>query len=119
MNKKYLVLLASGLIIFMMTLSFSCTHTRLLNISKSEISQLDTIYSQTFRHKFWDTEWILYEKQICHMKMKFVGTKIITGTWVEKNDTIFAYFFYGHRIASERKLLINKESGKMVELYNQ
>lgn len=106
-----------GIIIGLMILQASCTHTRLLNLSKNEISKLDTVYYEVFNHKFFDTEWIFYEKQICQLKTKMVSTKVYTGTWIELNDTIYANFFYGKKVAKVRKLLINKTNGELRELY--
>jgi len=116
---KYYQLVIFGVFILIMPYLFSCTHTRLLNLSKKEISELDTVYNQVLSGKLFDTEWVFYEKQICQMKIKFVSTKVYTGTWAEKNDTIHVNFFYGDKIAKERKLLINNENGKIIELYNE
>lgn len=104
------------LILIILSLNFSCSHTKLMNLSKKEIAGLDTIYYQNFNHKFFDTEWVLYEKQICQLKVKFVRQTTYTGTWVEKNDTIYVNFFYRKGVANERKLLVNKTTGEIRDL---
>jgi hypothetical protein len=43
----------------------SCSRTLNLNLSKQEIKSLDTVYYLKENHKFFDTEWLFLEKNIC------------------------------------------------------
>lgn len=102
----------------LLTFTTSCNHTRLINISKKEISELDTVYYQKFVQKLWDTEWIFYDKQICQMRTELIGKKTYTGTWKEAQDTLTVNFFYGKKVANERKFYINPENNKLIEIRN-
>ena len=93
----------------------SCSHTRLINLSKGKISELDTIYIFKQNHKFFDTEWVFYEKQICQFKEHFIRKKIYTGTWTERNDTIFVNFFYNKKVISEKLKFIISKDRKTIE----
>lgn len=51
-----------------------------------------------------------FDKQICQYKEQFIRKKIYTGTWKEKNDTIFVNFFYNKKVISEKwKFIISKD----------
>jgi hypothetical protein len=104
------------LIIISIVLNFiSCSRTYNIKLSKSKVKKLDVIYQQNYRGKMFDSEWIFYQKNICTYKISFIRDLTITGTWHEKNDTIFADFFH-KKFASERRLTINKSNGKLTEI---
>lgn len=114
--KKYpfaFVLMATGLLSLLIP---SCTYTRLMGLSKKEIARLDTIYHQEFNNKFYITEWVFYEKQICQFKTQFVRTHVYTGTWAEKGDTLYANFFYKRKIAENWKFVVNRKTGQIVSI---
>lgn len=107
---KFLNIISISIIIILALLVQSCSHTRYINLTKRKISDLDTIYIFKQNHKLFDYEWIFYEKQICQFKQQFIRKKIYTGTWIERNDTIFVNFFYNKKVISDKwKFIINKE----------
>lgn len=102
-------------LIFLLIFISSCSKTRSIGLSNKEVKSLKVTYSQEFRHKFWDTKWIFYEKNVCQFTSKFISKKTFTGTWSKKNDTITAYFFL-KKIANERKLILDKKTNKLTEI---
>ena len=104
-----------GLMVIAVT---SCSRTRYLHVTAKDIAKLDTVYFQVFSHKFFQTSWIFYEKQVCQYQMYFLTEQTYTGVWHEKNDTIFVNFFDDKKISGERKLYRNQETGRLEEWYS-
>ncbi|SNZ01358.1 hypothetical protein SAMN06265377_3196 [Flagellimonas pacifica] len=65
-----------------------------LNLSKSEIRTLDTIYYKKQNHKVYDSEWLFLEKNICQFSTTLLRKKTYTGTWTKKGDSLKVSFFY-------------------------
>ncbi|MCB9175412.1 MAG: hypothetical protein H6589_12445 [Flavobacteriales bacterium] len=52
------------------------------------------------------------------MRTELIGKKTYTGTWKEAQDTLTVNFFYGKKVANERKFYINPENNKLIEIRN-
>lgn len=103
------------LIILLLISIAGCSKTRRIGLSNKEVKSLKVIYNQEFRNKFLDTKWTFYEKNICQYTIKSLSKTTYTGIWIENNDTITANFFY-KKIASERKLTIDKSNNELNEI---
>lgn len=78
-----------------------------LNLSKSEIKTLDTIYYKKQNHKLYDSEWLFLEKNICQFSTTLLRKKTYTGTWTKKGDSLKVSFFYqGKNAPSDRMVAI-------------
>ena len=114
MNPSYRKIISLTIYLALIFFGFACSGR--INLSRKEISGLHVVYRQIFNHKFFESEWIFYEKQLCQMKTKFISTKSFTGTWTEKNDTITAWFFNNKKVTSEWNFVVNKANGELTGL---
>ena len=80
-----------------------------LNLSKSEIKNLDTIYYKKQNHKVYDTEWLFLEKNICQFSTTLLRKKTYTGTWKKNGDSIKVSFFYQRKNAPSDKMIAIKD----------
>lgn len=94
----------------------SCSYTRNINLSKKEIQKLEVIYREKKNHYVYDTEWVFYEKNICQLSTFLIRKKTYTGTWIQKNDTIIASFFYKKNEIYETWKFIVDKNGKIKAL---
>lgn len=109
--KSYLKIFIVGLI-GILTLS-NCSKTIGINLSKTEIKALDTIFLKQTNYAFFDTKWIFYEKNICQFSTNVIRKKTYTGTWSIKGDSIFATFFYRSKNAPKRQSIHINEVKKI------
>lgn len=82
------------LILIVLTALSSCSRTSNLNLSKSEIKTLDTIYYGSNNYKFFHDEWLFFDKNICQFSTTFLRKKTYTGTWRKEGDSLKVSFFY-------------------------
>ena len=75
----------------------SCSKMLNINLSKSEIKALDTIYYKKQNHKFFDTEWLFLDKNICQYSHTFIRKKTYTGTWTTIGDSLKVSYFYKNK----------------------
>ncbi len=83
----------------------SCSKMLNLNLSKSEIKSLDTIYYQKKNFKVFDTEWVFLDKNICLYKTTLLRKKTYIGTWTKIGDSIKMNFFYERRNAPADRMV--------------
>ncbi|MEH0154081.1 hypothetical protein V6R21_08015 [Limibacter armeniacum] len=95
------------LILIMLKLFSSCSRTVNLNLSKSEIKNLDTIYYKKTNHKVFDAEWLFLDKNICQYSTTLIRKKTYTGTWSKVGDSLKVNFFYeGKNKLADRMIAI-------------
>ena len=97
------------LIIILLVIFCSCSRVLNINLSKSEIKSLDTIYYLKKNHKFFDTEWVFLEKNICQMSTIQFRKKTYTGTWSKEGDSIKISFFYNKKNAPTNSMIAIKD----------
>ncbi len=85
----------------------NCARTKGINLSKSEIKSLDTIFSKTIGYKIYVDKWIFYEKNICQFSTTLIRKKTYTGTWSIKGDSIYPSFFYSNEIVADKAISLN------------
>lgn len=96
------------LISFVATLIFNnCAKIKGINLSKSEVKSLDTLFSVRIGHKFFIDEWVFYEKNICQFSTTLIRKKTYTGTWSIKGDSIYPSFFYRKEVIAEKSIPLN------------
>ena len=108
--RKSLVLITVS---FSLIALYSCSRTININLSKSEIKSLDTIYHQKSNGKFFDTEWAFLDKNICQFSTTFVRKKTYTGTWTRENDSLRVSFFYSGKNAPIDRRIAIKDCKKL------
>ncbi len=87
----------------------SCARTLNLQLSKKEISELPIVYTKFNNHKFFDTEWVFYEKNICQYSTTLMRKKTYTGTWQIVGDSVQIHFFYkGKRSPTDSSIALKE-----------
>lgn len=99
-------------LIFILACS-SCSKFIGINLTRSKIKDLDTIYYQYQAHKYWDTELVFLEKNICLYSFQVVRKKTYIGTWRPKEDSLEVSFLYKRRMAPVDKTFSIKELKKI------
>jgi glutamine cyclotransferase len=117
---KLKIALGLLIILFIITTTSSFTFTKNINISKKKINELKTVYEASKIGKLpIDSKWRFLSKNICQYNESIfpVKNRTYTGTWNEKNDTIYVSFFIRSKSIKESyKFYLDKKNKKLIEI---
>lgn len=104
MKKIFKIFIISIITVFIFN---NCVRIKGINLSKSEIKSLDTVFSKRIGYKIYTDEWIFYEKNICQFSTTLIRKKTYTGTWSIKGDSIYPSFFYNKKVIADKAISLN------------